>query len=106
MRTMMVKKGDMVTVVAGREKGKTGKVLSVDRKKNRVYIEKLNLLKKHKRPDAEGKGGILEKEGSIAVSNVALFCTKCNSGTRVGYQVLEDGKKVRICRKCQEILGE
>lgn len=103
---MYIKKGDMVRVVAGKEKGKTGKVLSILRDRERVVVEKVNLVKKHQRPDAKGKGGILEKEGSIHVSNVMIVCSKCDDAVRVGHQVLEDGKKVRICKKCNEILDE
>lgn len=106
MQGTHIKKGDTVRVITGREKDKTGKVLRVIRDKNRIIIEKLNLLKKHQRPDKRGKGGIVEKEGSIQVSNVMLVCNKCNTGVKVGYKILEDGKKVRICRKCQEILDE
>ncbi|MBN2539802.1 MAG: 50S ribosomal protein L24 [Deltaproteobacteria bacterium] len=103
---MHIKKNDMVKVIAGREKGKTGKVLKVISEKNRVVIEKTNLIKKHQRPDAKGKGGIVEKEAPLHVSNVMLICNKCNGGVRIGYKVLEDGKKVRICTKCQELLDE
>jgi len=103
---MHIKKNDTVKVIAGREKGKTGKVLGVTKDKNRVLIEKINLMKKHQRPDAKGKGGIVEKESPLHVSNVMLVCSKCNTGVRVGYKTLEDGKKVRICNKCQELLDE
>jgi large subunit ribosomal protein L24 len=103
---MHIKKNDTVKVIAGREKGKTGKVLGVTKDKNRVLIEKINLMKKHQRPDAKGKGGIVEKESPLHVSNVMLVCGKCNTGVRVGYKTLEDGKKVRICNKCQELLDE
>lgn len=103
---MHIKKNDMVKVIAGREKGKTGKVLNVIKEKNRVLIEKVNLVKKHQKPDATGKGGIVEKEAPLHVSNVMLVCGKCNAGIRVGHKVLEDGKKVRICKKCQELLDE
>ncbi|HOO64945.1 MAG TPA: 50S ribosomal protein L24 [Synergistaceae bacterium] len=103
---MHIKKNDMVKVIAGREKGKTGKVLKVIREKNRIVIEKTNLIKKHQRPTASGKGGIVEKEAPLHVSNVMLVCSKCNDGVKVGYKVLEDGKKVRICNKCQELLDE
>ena len=96
----------MVKIIAGKEKGKTGKVVSANREKNRVIVEKLNFVKKHQRPDVKGKGGIVEKEGSIHVSNVMLICNKCDAGVKVGYKVLEDGKKVRVCKKCQEILDE
>ena len=103
---MHIKKNDTVQVIAGREKGKTGKVIGVTKERNRVLIEKVNLIKKHQRPDASGKGGILEKEAPLHVSNVMLVCSKCNTGVRVGYKILEDGKKVRICKKCQELLDE
>jgi len=103
---MHIKKNDTVRVIAGKEKGKTGKVIGVTKEKNRVLIEKINLIKKHQRPDAKGKGGILEKEAPLHVSNVMLVCSKCNTGVRVGYKTLEDGKKVRICKKCQELLDE
>ncbi|MBW2559355.1 MAG: 50S ribosomal protein L24 [Deltaproteobacteria bacterium] len=103
---MHIKKNDTVKVIAGREKGKTGKVLSVTKDKDRILIEKVNLVKKHQKPDATGKGGIVEKEAPLQVSNVMLVCSKCNTGVRVGYKVLEDGKKVRVCKKCQELLDE
>jgi len=103
---MHIKKNDTVKVIAGREKGKTGKVLGVTKDQNRVLIEKINLMKKHQRPDAKGKGGIVEKESPLHVSNVMLVCSKCNTGVRVGYKTLEDGKKVRVCIKCQELLDE
>jgi len=103
---MHIKKNDTVRVIAGREKGKTGKVLGVTKGRDRVLIEKVNLMKKHQKPDATGKGGIVEKEAPLHVSNVMLVCSKCNIGVRVGHKVLEDGKKVRVCKKCQELLDE
>jgi large subunit ribosomal protein L24 len=99
-----LKKGDLVKVIAGKEKGRTGKILKTIREKDRVVVEKLNLLKKHKRADAKSKGGVIEKEGSIHASNVLLICNKCDTGVRLGYKILEDGKKVRVCKKCNEIL--
>jgi large subunit ribosomal protein L24 len=104
MQTRRVKKGDMVEVIAGKEKGKTGKVAKATGKNDRIIIEKLNMVKRHQRPDAKGKGGIVEKEGSIHISNVLLVCSKCNRGVRVGYKILDDGKKVRVCHKCGELL--
>jgi large subunit ribosomal protein L24 len=101
-----LKKGDMVKVVAGKEKGKSGKILRIIGKKNRVTVEKLNFIKKHQKPDAKGKGGILQKEGPIHISNVMYLCGKCNSAVRVGYRVLVDGRKVRTCKKCNELLDE
>ena len=100
-----VKIKDLVMVVAGKEKGKTGKILSVLSKKNRVIVEKVNFIKRHSRPDAKNRqGGIVEREGTIPISNVMIVCSKCNKSTRIGKKSLEDGKKVRICRKCGEIL--
>ena len=99
-----LKKGDNVKVIAGREKGKTGKIQSVIADKERVTVEKVNLINRHKKPDAKGKGGIVEKEGPIHISNVMYLCNKCSTGVRIGYKILDDGKKVRICSKCQEIL--
>src|SRR5574340_303394 len=104
MQGMRLKKGDMVKVVAGKEKGKTGKILKVIADKNKAVVEKLNFVKRHQKPDAKGKGGIVEKEGPIHVSNLMFLCSKCDTGARVGHKVLEDGKKVRICSKCHEIL--
>jgi large subunit ribosomal protein L24 len=94
----------MVKVISGKEKGKTGKILQTIRDKNQVVVEKLNIVKRHKKPDAKGKGGILEKEGPINASNVMFLCSKCDVGVRIGYKILEDGGKVRVCKKCQEIL--
>ena len=102
---MGLKKGDMVKVVTGREKGKTGKILKIIADKEKVVVEKLNFVKRHQKPDAKGKGGIVEKESPIHVSNVMLLCNKCEAGIRVAHKVLEDGKKVRVCRKCQEVFG-
>lgn len=104
MLGMRLKKGDTVKVIAGREKGKTGKILSKIAAKGRVIVEKVNLIKKHQKPDAKGKGGIVEKEGSIHVSNVMYLCNKCGTGVRIGYKILEDGKKVRVCAKCHETI--
>ena len=98
------KKGDTVKVIAGKDKGKTGKVLAVIPEKDRIVVEKVNVIKKHKRPDQRSKGGIVEKEGSIHVSNVGLFCNKCNKPVRVQSKKLEDGKKVRICSKCKDVI--
>jgi large subunit ribosomal protein L24 len=99
-----LKKGDIVEVITGKEKGRTGKILKVLSEKDRVVVEKLNLVKKHKKPDNKSKGGVVEKEGSIHASNVLIVCNKCDTGVRIGYKILEDGKKVRVCGKCKEIL--
>ncbi|MBP1709098.1 MAG: ribosomal protein [Deltaproteobacteria bacterium] len=101
-----VKKNDLVMVIAGRDKGKSGKILSVLSKKNRVIVEKVNFIKRHTRPSAKQRqGGIIEREGPINISNVMLICTKCNKPSRIGKKSLEDDKKVRVCKKCGEILS-
>ncbi len=99
------KKGDMVKVLAGKDKGKTGKILKAIPEKDRIVIEKINMLKKHKRPDQKTKGGVVEKEGSIHISKVGLLCNKCNTAVRVRNKLLEDGKKVRICSKCNDVIN-
>jgi large subunit ribosomal protein L24 len=104
MQGTRLKKGDMVKIISGKEKGKTGKILRIMHDKDKIIVEKLNIVKKHTRPDAKGKGGILEKEGPINASKVMYICNKCDTGVRVGFQKLEDGAKVRICRKCKETL--
>lgn len=106
MRTKChLKKNDKVKVIAGKDKGKIGKVLRVNGKKERVLVENINIVKKHSRPSAQNKqGGIIESEALIHLSNVALLCNKCMAPARVKIQVLEDGKKTRVCRKCNEIM--
>lgn len=104
MQKVKLKKGDAVKVIAGREEGKTGKILKVIGADQKVVVEKLNLIKKHQRPDARGKGGIVEKEAPLPIANVMFMCNKCDVGVRIGYKRLDDGKKVRVCKKCGEIL--
>jgi large subunit ribosomal protein L24 len=104
MQGKRLKKGDMVKVISGKEKGKSGKILKAIRDKNQIIVEKLNIVKRHKKPDAKGKGGILEKEGPMSLSKVMYICSKCDVGVRVGFRILEDGAKVRVCKKCNEIL--
>ncbi len=92
--------------MSGKEKGKTGKILRVIQKKNRVVVEKLNLVKRHTKPTGQNTGGILEKESPIHAANLLLFCDKCGRGRRHGSKVLESGKKVRVCRKCNTQLDK
>jgi large subunit ribosomal protein L24 len=100
-----VKKGDTVKVIAGKELGKTGKILKVDYKKQRVVVEKINFIKRHSRPGGKTRqGGIIEREGSIHVSNVNIVCPRCNDAVRIKNVFLEDKKKVRACNACGEIL--
>jgi large subunit ribosomal protein L24 len=99
---LSIRHGDTVKVMAGRSKGRTGKVLSVNLAKGTVTVEHANIIKKHTRPNPSKniKGGILEKEGPIHVSNVMLVCPGCGKHTRAGRTTLPDGTKVRICRRC------
>ena len=92
-------------VIAGKERGKTGKVLRVLPSKGRALIERVNLVKRHTRPRGpQVPGGILEKEASIHISNLMLMCDKCNAPVRVGKKILENGEKVRVCRRCGDHL--
>jgi large subunit ribosomal protein L24 len=102
---ILIKKDDKVKVIAGKDKGKIGKVLKVDRKKNRLLVEKINLTKRHTKPSAKNRqGGIVEGETPVVISNVMIMCNKCISPTRIKKQNLEDGKKIRLCVKCGEAI--
>nr|WP_321464833.1 50S ribosomal protein L24 [uncultured Desulfobulbus sp.] len=93
---------DKVEVIAGKDKGRVGKVLRVEREKNRVVVERINMVKKHqKATDATQSGQIIEREAGIHISNVMLVCPECAETVRVGKQILDDGTKVRICKKCK-----
>jgi len=97
-----IRRGDMVKVMTGRSKGRTGKVLAVNPETRRVTVEHANIIKKHTRPNPSKniRGGIVDKEGPIHVSNVMLVCPSCGKHTRAGHTTLPDGTKVRICRRC------
>ena len=102
---ILIKKDDKVKIIAGKDKGKIGKVLKVDRKKNRLLIEKINMVKRHARPSAKNKqGGIIEGEAPLTVSNVMIMCNKCVKPTRIKMKRLEDGKKIRLCVRCGEAM--
>lgn len=102
-----IKKNDTVMVIAGKERGKSGKVIKVLPNKGGVLIERLNFVKRHLRAGGpHGKGGIVEREAPIPISNVQILCSKCNLPTRIGKKVLADGKRVRICRKCGEAIDQ
>jgi large subunit ribosomal protein L24 len=102
-----VRKGDTVMVVAGKERGKKGKVLRVIPEKGRVVVERINLIKKHQRPTQKVRqGGIIEREGSIHLSNVMLIDPNSDKPTRVGMKALSDGKKVRVARRSGEMLDK
>ena len=98
-----VKKGDVVQVITGKDTGKRGKILAVDSAKGRVVVEGANMVKKHLKPtQTNPQGGIIDKEGSIASSNVLLYCSKCRMPVRHGKRTLGDGSRVRVCVKCGE----
>jgi len=100
---MKIRKNDTVLVIAGKDRGKKGKVRFTHPKNKRVLIEGINLIKKHARATGQVRqAGIIEREEAIHVSDVMLLCSKCNRPTRVGSRFLEDGKKVRICHVCHE----
>ncbi|MEE9258558.1 MAG: 50S ribosomal protein L24 [Nitrospinaceae bacterium] len=104
---LKLKKDDIVEVIAGREKGKKGKILALYPSDGRLTIEKLNMLKRHTKPSAQNKqGGIIEKEGRMDISNVLLVCDKCGKGVRIKRKKLEDGKRVRVCAKCGEVMDK
>ncbi|MEW6002062.1 MAG: 50S ribosomal protein L24 [Nitrospirota bacterium] len=104
---MGIKKNDTVRVISGKEKGKSGRVLSVFPSKDKILVEKINMIKKHMKPSRKyAQGGIIEKEAPLHISNVMLLCPKCNKPTRIGNTNLSDGGKVRICRKCKEVISE
>lgn len=102
-----IKRNDTVVVIAGKEKGKRGKVLVVLPEKQRVIVERVNFVKRHQRPTQKVKqGGIIEREGSLHISNVMLVCGKCDKPTRTSVQMLADGRRARVCRKCAEIVDK
>lgn len=102
---MNIRKNDTVQVMVGKDRGKRGKVRFAYPKKNRVLVEGINFIKKHSRARGQVRqAGIIDLEAPLDVSNVMLLCGKCNRPTRVGFTFLEDGRKVRICRKCREVI--
>ena len=102
-----VRRGDTVGVIAGRERGKRGKVLRVLMDKGRVLVEHVNMIKKHQRPTQKlRQGGIIEREGPLALSNVLLVCARCDKPARTGIKILADGRKVRTCKRCGEAIDK
>jgi large subunit ribosomal protein L24 len=100
-----IKKNDVVMVIAGKDKGKSGRVISVLPKKERVLVEKINFIKRHTRPRGQThKGGIVEREGPIHLSNVMVLCNKCDRPVRIRKLKLQDETRVRVCQKCGESL--
>tara|TARA_B100001027_G_C16078406_1_gene246139 strand:+ start:202 stop:513 length:312 start_codon:yes stop_codon:yes gene_type:complete len=101
---MKIKKGDSVFVICGKDKGKTGQVLKIFPAKNKALIQGINMVKKHNKPSANTKGGIENIEMPIHVSNLAYNDPKLNKPSRIGYKILEDGKKVRLSKKSGETI--
>ena len=106
MNKLNVKKGDNVVVISGKDKGKKGKVLVAEPSAGKVVVEKVNMVTKHEKPKGQGKpGGIVHQEAPIYASKVMLVCGKCGKATRLGFRV-ENGNKVRVCKKCGETLDK
>ena len=100
-----IKKGDIALVTTGKNRGKKGRVLSVSPVAEKLTIEGVNIVKRHTKPNKKyAQGGIIEKEGPIHISNVMFLCPKCSKPTRIANTVLDDGKKLRTCKKCKEVL--
>jgi large subunit ribosomal protein L24 len=103
-----IKKNDTVTVMTGKDRGKQGRVLKVLPENNRLIVEGVNFIKRHTKPNPQRqiKGGVIEREASLHASNVQLVCPECGKPTRLGKRVLGDGRKVRICRKCEGVVDK
>ena len=103
-----LRKNDNVLVITGKDRGKKGRVLRVVPDKNRLIVEGVNLIKRHTRPNPAKnvKGGVVQREAALHASNVQLVCPECGAQTRVGHKVLDDGRKVRICRKCGGVVDK
>ena len=102
---MNIRKNDTVLVIAGKDRGKKGKVRFAHPKDERLIVEGVNFVKKHARATGRARqAGVIELEAPVHVSNVMLLCSRCNQPTRVGFRFLEDGRKVRICRSCHEVI--
>jgi large subunit ribosomal protein L24 len=99
-----IKKKDNVIILSGKDKGKKGEILDVFPKEGKVIVSKINFVKRHTKPTQRDSGGIREKEAPIAASKVMLVCSKCEQSFRPKFDKLSDGKKVRVCRKCGEML--
>ena len=103
-----LRKGDNVRVMSGRDAGKSGRVLSINPRKNTVIVEHANIIKRHTRPNPSKniKGGIVEREAPINVSNVMVVCSNCGKHSRIGHNILPDGTKVRTCKRCNSTLDK
>ncbi len=102
---LKIKKSDKVIVISGKEKGKQGRILSIIPKKNRVIIERVNMIKRHMKPSRQySQGGIIEKEGTLHISKIMLVCPRCQKPSRISNHILDDGRKVRLCKRCKEVI--
>jgi large subunit ribosomal protein L24 len=102
---MKIKKDDTVLVITGKNKGKKGKVRFAYPDDKRIMVEGINMIKKHTKPKAQVRqAGIIEREAPVSVASVMLLCSKCNKPARVGYRILQDGRKARVCRACGEVV--
>ena len=108
MQQPSIRKNDNVIVTTGRDSGKRGRVLKVLPEKNRVVVEGVNVIKRHTKPNPQRqiKGGVVEREAPLHASNVQIVCPECGKATRVGRRILGDGRKVRICRKCEGVVDK
>lgn len=105
-RKVAIRKDDIVEVSVGKDKGKRGRVIRVYPDEGMVIVEKVNMVKRHTRPNQKQKGGIVEKEARIRISNVMLLCPKTSQPSRVGWKLLDDGRKIRYLKKSGEMLDE
>jgi large subunit ribosomal protein L24 len=103
-----IRKNDNVVVTTGKDRGKRGRVVRLVPDKNRVVVEGVNIMKRHTKPNPQKnvKGGVMEREASLHASNVQIVCPECGKPTRVGRKILDDGRKVRVCRKCEGVLDK
>lgn len=102
---LRIKKNDTVVVLTGKNKGKSGRVLSVLPSKEKLIIEGINIVKKHMKPNKQySQGGIIDKEAPVHISNAMLICPKCSKPTRIGNTLLDEGRKARTCKKCKEVI--
>lgn len=101
---LKIRKKDTILVKTGKDKGKRGEVIKILKEKKRAIVSKINIIKKHARPSQQNPGGVMEKEAGVHLSSLQLVCPKCSQPTRVKFDWLEDGEKVRVCKKCGEMI--
>ena len=103
---MIIKKGIQVKVISGRDKGKTGEILEINRKLNKIKIKAINMIKRHTKPTQNSAGGIIEKEALINISNIAFYDEKKQKPSKIGFKILEDGRKVRVSKLTNEVIDK